>query len=401
MKIGLVSFNTFTRPGGVKRHVLGLYKAYKKRGMDVKIIIPRRNDMENYGKDVILLGTSFPLTFNGSQGDLAVNFNMPAIERILEQEKFDILHFQNFGFPSIVQILRKSNALNILTFHANVTGSNFLKNFPSILYFMEKFAEWKLDGIIGVASFNLKPFTRFKGPKIVIPNGIDPDEFNPRVPKINKYIDGKINILFVGRIEERKGLIYLLKAYEILQKKHSNLRLIIIGEGELRSECEDWVRIHHLKEVHFEGEITGKKIPQYFSTADIYVSPAIFGESFGIVLLEAMACGTPIVGFANQGYKEFLGKKRSGRFLVKPRDFKGLASKIDILVSNNNLRKKMQEWGIAESKKYSWEKIADRVLDFYQICAKKKKDRPRNGIYIDKIIKKLYNKKTLSWLIPQ
>jgi phosphatidylinositol alpha-mannosyltransferase len=374
MKVGLISLHSLYQPGGVKRHILGLYKEFKRRRIETKIVAPRRKIKEYYGRDVILLGTSFPFPFSGGLSDLAINFNPLAIERTLRKEKFDVLHFHNFGFPSTLQILASpsaSNTLNILTFHANIKGSKFLKRFPFFLKLLGKIAQWKLDGIIGVAPLNLEPFKNYKGPKAVIPNGIDLEEFNPRAPKIKKFFDGKINILFVGRIERRKGLIYLLKAFKILEKSFSNLRLIIVGEGELKKDCQKYVRKNNLKEVYFEGEITGKKLVSYYNSCDIFCSPAIFGESFGLVLVEAMACQKPVVAFANEGYKGVL-KGKGARFLVKPKDYKDLAKKLEILIKNENLRKEMGKWGREEAKKYSWEKITDKILDFYQFCQKEK-----------------------------
>ena len=372
MKVALISFHSFYNPGGVKRHILALYKEFKKRGIEVKIIAPRRNFSENYGKDVILLGTSFPLSFGGSQSDFCVNFNPFTLDNTLRKEKFDILHFHNCGFPSSFQILERSNAVNILTLHANIQGSKFLKTFPAVIQFMKQVVNWKISGIIGVAPLCLKVFKNFKRPKTVIPNGVDLKEFNPRVPKINKFIekDKKINILFVGRFDERKGLIYLLKAYKILEKKFSNLRLIILGRGEKKQEYQDWIKKNNLKEVYFEGEVVEERLPCYYATCDIFVSPAIFGESFGMVLLEAMACGKPVVGFANQGYKEFLMGKRGG-FLVKNKNVADLVMKIETLIKNKDLREKMGKIALKEAKGYSWPKIADQVLDFYKLCVKK------------------------------
>jgi phosphatidylinositol alpha-mannosyltransferase len=372
LKVGLISFHSFLQPGGVKRHVLGLHQEFKKRGIQSKIIVPRRSRREYYGKDVILLGTSFPLKFSGSQSDLCINFNPLAINKILKKERFDVLHFHNFGFPSALQILERSIALNILTFHANIEGSNFLRNFPGLIYIFNKIAQWKIDGVIGVAPLNLKLFKYYKGPKVVIPNGIDLEEFNPRIPKIKKFLDGKINILFLGRIEERKGLIYLLRAFKILEKKFSNLRLIVVGEGPLKEDCQNWVEKNKLKSVIFEGEVEEKGVPSYYRSADIYCSPAIYGESFGIVLIEAMASGIPVVAFANKGYKAVLEKGKGKRFLVKPRDYKTLAKKLEVLIKNPHLRKEMGEWGIKEAKKYAWPKIAKQVLDFYELCLRNK-----------------------------
>ena len=129
---------------------------------------------------------------------------------------------------------------------------------------------------------------------------------------------------------------------------------------------------NRLREVIFEGEKRGEIIPRYYQTSDIFVSPAIYGESFGIVLIEAMASGIPVVAFANQGYKGVLEKGKGKRFLIKPKDYKTLAKKLEILIKNPRLRKEMGEWGRIEAQKYSWPKIADQVLAFYQFCQKKK-----------------------------
>ena len=374
MKIGLISFHSFLQPGGVKRHVLGLYKEFKKRGIKVKIIVPRRSPEEKYGKDIIIMGTSLSLPAAGTQGDFCIYFNPFALNSFLKKEKFDVLHFHNVGFPSTIQVLERSNVLNILTFHANLEKSNIIKNFPQIKDFANRIAKWKVDGIIGVNPLNLRFFKKFNGPKKVIPNGIDLEEFNPRVSRLKRFSDGKINILFLGRIEERKGLIYLLRAFKILSKNYLNLRLIVVGEGPLKDDCQKWVERNRLENVVFEKAIKEKDVPFYYKTCDIYCSPAIYGESFGIVLIEAMASGIPVVAFANTGYRTVLEKGRGKRFLVKPRDYKTLAKKLEILIKNPGLRQEMGDWGLKEAQKYSWSKIADRVLAFYELAGKK-----RNG----------------------
>jgi len=383
MKIGLVSFHSFFQPGGVKNHIFGLYNEFKKKGIKTKIIVPRRKRNEYYHKDVILLGTSFPINFSGSEADLDVNFNPISVERVLKRENFDILHFHNFGFPSALQILFSSplsTTLNILTFHANIEENKLLKNFPGILNMFNMVCQWKIDGIIGVSSLCLNVFKKYKKPKIIIPNGVDLTKFNPHPLKSTNlpYSKDKINILFVGRIEKRKGLIYLLKAFKILEKKFSQkIRLIVVGDGNLRKDSENYVKRNNLKEVYFEGRVSDT-LP-YYKTADIFVSPAIFGESFGIVLLEAMASGIPFVAFANKGYKEFLKSSPAEKFLVNPRDYHGLSEKIEFLIEHPDIRKKIAFWGQKESQKYAWPKIADRVLKFYHFCQKAKEKKTKSS----------------------
>lgn len=392
MRVALISYHAFLNPGGVKRHVLGLHKEFKRREIYCKIIAPRRSFKEEYDKDIILLGTSFPLPLLGSISDFDVNFNTLAIERVLEKEKFDVLHFHNFG-PSSVQIVQQSQVLNILTFHSNPRGSKLLMKFPIILKTLETIANWKLDGVIGVAPLSLKFFKKYRGPKIVIPNGIDLEDFNPKVPKIKKFLDKKLNIVYVGRIEKRKGLIYLLRAYNILQKKYNNLRIIAVGDGaEMKQKCQNYVKEHNLKEVHFVGAKHGQELVSYYNTADIFVSPSIFGESFGLVLLEAMACQKAVAAFGNQGYRELLAGKASARFLAKPRDFKELANKIEILIRNEKLRDEMGKQNLKDAQDYSWKKVADKILKFYELCKKEKQKREKPSFSLQEQFDKLIEK---------
>jgi len=183
----------------------------------------------------------------------------------------------------------------------------------------------------------------------------------------------------LSRIEKRKGLIYLLRAYKILQKTlppklSGGLRLIVCGEGPLKEKMEEWVEKNKLKEVIFEGGIKEEEVVRYYNSCDIFCAPAIFGESFGLILVEAMACQKPVIAFANEGYFQFLKDKKGG-ILVKNRDWKELAKKLEILIKDEKLRKKMGKIAQKEAQNYSWEKIADRVLNFYQTCKKEKEKR--------------------------
>ena len=402
LKVGLISFHSFLKPGGVKNHILGLDKEFRKRNIKTKIIVPRRSWKENYGENVILLGTSIPLYLAGNQVDLDINFNPISIDRTLKEKGFDVLHFHNFVLPSGFQILASpfaKNTLNILTIHANLEKMINQRGFQIYFTLCKKVIQWRMDGIIGVSPITLAGLEDFEKPKIIIPNGLDLKEFDSKTPKIKKFCDKKINILFVGRIEERKGLIYLLRAFKILSKKFFNLRLIIVGDGPEKEKCQEFVRKNNLKEIYFEGEKNGKEVASYYLTADIFVAPSIFGESFGIVLLEAMASGKPVVAFANEGYKSVLKEGKGKQFLVKPRDYKTLAKKMEILVKNPKLRAEMGKWGRREAQKYSWPKIADQVLNFYHICQKykEKKENPSLQKLFEKI-EEIAQKDILEWL---
>lgn len=374
MKVALISAHSFLRPGGVKNHILGLEKEYQKRNIETKIIVPRRKQSEKYEKNIILLGTSFPIEFCGGIADLNISFNPLSIESVLKKEKFDVLHFHNFSFPGTTQILFSPysfKTLNILTFHSNLKGSQFLRSFPIFISFLNKICQLRIDGIIGVSKLTLDFFKEYKKPKIVIPNGIDISKFNPKIPPALSFKDKKVTILFVGRIEKRKGLLYLLKAFAILEKKYpEKIRLLIVGDGPEKEKCLSFVGKGKLKNVIFLGE-KKENLASFYNSADVFCAPSTFGESFGIVLLEAMACQKPVVAFANEGYKEFLKNKKGG-ILVKNKNYFELAKALEILIKNEKLRKKMGKIALKEAKEYSFEKIAQKVLEFYDFCLKEK-----------------------------
>jgi phosphatidylinositol alpha-mannosyltransferase len=372
MKVALITFHSFFEEGGVKRHILALKEEFKNKNVATKVIVPRRKISEKYGEDVILLGTSFKLNLGGGISDLVFNFDQFAIERALKKEKFDILHFHNASFPSFFQILLSPytfKTLNILTFHSDISRSNFLK---TIFPFFITFCNQRLDGLIAVSDVALSFFNDFKKPKILIPNGVNLNEFSPEGEKFQEFLDEKINLLFVGRIEERKGLIYLLKAFRILKRKYNNLRLIVVGDGPEKENCQNFVKEKKLQDVVFLGELKGESLFKIYRTGHIFCAPSIFGESFGLVILEAMASGLPFAGFANEGYKSWLKGKKGEYFLAPPKDFIALAKRIEVLIKYPEKRKELADWGYKEAKKYSWERIAQKVLEFYQNCQKLK-----------------------------
>jgi phosphatidylinositol alpha-mannosyltransferase len=203
----------------------------------------------------------------------------------------------------------------------------------------------------------------------VIPNGVDVDRFRRAVP-IARWQDGTKNLLFVGRHEPRKGLLDLLKAYRILRKTGCNCRLLIVGTGPLGREARRYVATRRLQGVEFLGRVSDDEKAQLYRTADVYVSPATGGESFGIVLLEAMAAETPIVASDIHGYKGVLRRGREG-LLVPPREPKELAGAIARLLRDAELRADMGAAGSARAQEFSWERVTAKVDDFYSLVIRR------------------------------
>ena len=183
-----------------------------------------------------------------------------------------------------------------------------------------------------------------------------------------EFADGRINLLFVGRMEKRKGLRYLLSAYADLKWEYPELRLIVVGPGEPDDESQRVMGERNLADVVFTGRVSDDALPAYYQAADIFCSPATGGESFGMVLLEAMAAGVPTVATDISGYREVVTHGVDG-LLSTPSDPMVLASAIRTLIEDPNLRTQMGSAGQIKAHGYRWSEVATRVLDFYKQTA--------------------------------
>jgi phosphatidylinositol alpha-mannosyltransferase len=373
MNIGLVSPYDYAYPGGVNTHISNLAMTMAGMGHRVKILAPCSNK-KALPKDmsIIELGRTIPYPSNGSVARLTLSvWLMPKIKAILEEERFEVLHFHEPLFPSLpLMVLPFSHSLNIATFHAyyrHSAGYTVWK--PMLMLFDRKF-----NGKIAVSQPARKFVSRyFPGDYRIIPHGVDLERFSPKVAPIDKYNDGKLNILFVSRLEKRKGAKYLLQAYRRAKKDCPPSRLILVGPGDRsRREYERWVRDVNLEDVVFTGHVPYTDLPRYYHTADIFSIPAVGQESFGIVLLEAMAAGKPIVATNIEGYASVVKSGAEG-ILVKPKDEQALARALVSLANDKNLREQMGAKGLAKAETMSWPKIAQRTLDFYQECMKEKR----------------------------
>ena len=167
----------------------------------------------------------------------------------------------------------------------------------------------------------------------IIPNGIDVEHFAANAQPWPQYQDGKTNLLFVGRLEKRKGLKYLLAAYSRLKWEYPNLRLIVVGPGNLDPESHQILSARNPADVELVGGVSYQDLPRYYASADIFCSPATGQESFGIVLLEAMAAGKPIVASAIEGYAGIIQNGEQG-LLFPRKDPDALADTLATLIND-------------------------------------------------------------------
>ena len=368
MKIGLVSPYVYPLPGGVTEHVRYLYENLRKRGHDVRIVTSSHGLQSASAGDVIRIGKGFSMPVNGSVGTITLSPRFVSqVQAMLEREQFDLLHFHEPFVPFLSPIiLRLSTSVNIATFHAY---GGFSPSYEFGSRVMRGSAA-RLHGRIAVSGAAKHFIDRyFPGEYKVIPNGVDIERYQRAVP-VARWRDGTHNLLFVGRHEPRKGLLELLKAYRLLRKTGCQCRLLVVGTGPLGREARRYVATRGLSGVEFLGRVSDEEKAQLFRTADVYVSPATGGESFGIVLLEAMAAGTPIVASDIHGYK---GVVRRGReaLLVPPREPKQIAAAVARLLRDDELRAEMGRAGMARAQEFSWPRVTAKVDDYYGVVIRR------------------------------
>ena len=376
MKIALVSPYDFAYPGGVANHIISLGQHLTEMGHEVKFIAPASSPITTLGDRFIHIGKPRAIPMSGSIARVTISPRLSTtITTILNEEKFDIIHLHEPLMPMLcTTVLRMSRTANVGTFHAfDGKGYNIAKPF-SPMFFKRWFS--KLDGRIAVSK-PAKEFVNkyFPADYNIIPNGVDTEHFSPNVAPIDDFCDGKLNILFVGRLEKRKGADYLLKAYQRVKRVFPNSRLIIVGPGtRLRSKYEKRVKQSGLEDVVFIGYTSYDELPRYYKTADVFCAPATGWESFGIILLEAMAVGKPVVASNIDGYASIVTHGAEG-LLVPPKDDERLAQALITLLTDETLRQQMGARGILKAAEYDWKHVALQVLAHYTEVLKKAPQR--------------------------
>jgi phosphatidylinositol alpha-mannosyltransferase len=285
------------------------------------------------------------------------------MKAIFRREQFDIVHIHEPLIPAVsLAALQFSDSVKVGTFHAchNTPRGYYYWHWLLKRYFK------RLDGRIAVSQPARDFVARhFPGDYRIIPNGIDLEHFAADVPPIEEFCDGKVNILFLGRLEKRKGFNYLLKAYGRIKRAFPDSRLVVVGPGtRLRRKYMKEVSKMRLEDVVFAGYASYSELPRYYRTADIFCAPATGEESFGIVLLEAMAAGKPIIASNICGYASVVNDGVEG-LLVPTRDEEALACAISSLLNDQALRRQMGARGRATVEKYRWDHVAQMVVGYY------------------------------------
>ena len=353
-------------PSGIGEHVAYLAEYLRARGHDVDVVTAGTRQPTADPPYVIRIGRTIPVPINQSIGRITLAPRLLSrLRRILEAKSYDILHLHPPLSPSIpLALLHLSETVNVGTFHAAHRNLFLYDVFQNVL---ERYAR-KLHGRIAVSRVAAQSVARyFPGDYTIIPNGVDVRRFRPDLPPIPwMHESAAFHVLFVGRFEPRKGLLYLLRAVYLLREKIPGLRLVVVGDGPLRAFYHREVaRLGIRNQVVFVGRVSREQLPRYYASADVFVSPATGAESFGIVLLEAQACGTPVVASHIPGYAQVIRDGENG-LLVPPRSPRHLARALLELYRDPAKRTALREQGLAVVRdRYAWDRVAAQVEEFY------------------------------------
>lgn len=389
MKIALVCpYNMFERSGGVEQLITHLAEGLRRKGHSVKIITPRPVTFKGQPpKDYILLGSTrnFKGGF-GTSGNWGSTLNINEVQRVLNDEKFDVINFHEPWVPMIGwQILNFSDTAHVGTFHANLVDNMAGKFWINTFYpigkpLVEKLHILTAPSYVPAATLIAKASPKNELHKFLIdnfkyiPNGVDLKKYTPL--KSRKELSGKgtKTIVYVGRLEKRKGVEYLLEAFNVLVQEMPNTHLIVAGKGGKRKELERIVKANKTPNVKFLGFVTDEEKIHLFGNADLVCVPAMYGESFGIVLVEAMAMGAPVIAGANLGYKSVMtGHGRIG--LVDSQSVEDFANRMAVFLSEPEIEKIMRTWGVRESKKYEYDNVIKQYEDAYKEAIKIRNQR--------------------------
>jgi phosphatidylinositol alpha-mannosyltransferase len=370
VKIALVSPYDYPYPGGVTNHISHLDEEFTRLGHAVTILAPSSlGEEELVARRVVKLGSVTPVPANGSEARITLSLRLSGkVKRLLDTARFDVIHLHEPLMPALpITVLRHSQTVNVGTFHsswdgrvARLYGNPLLRRFDR-----------RIHARIAV-SLRARDFVaqHFPGQYELIPNGIDLDEFGPAVRPFPHLCDGKLNVLFVGRLEQRKGFGYLLRAFARLRKERADLRLVVVGaySDSTRRRYEAIARSAELPDVQFVGPASNADLPRYYRSCDVFCAPSTGGESQGIILLEAMASGRPIVASDIAGYRGVMRDGVEGLF-VPPKDAEALAAALTRLIDSPELRERLGAGGPKRASAYSWDKVAGRVLELYEETA--------------------------------
>ncbi|MGE5227112.1 MAG: glycosyltransferase family 4 protein [Planctomycetaceae bacterium] len=361
MRIALACPYAWDDPGGVQVHVRELGGRLRERGHEVLVVAPARRRAEEPW--VVATGSPVDLRYNRSSAPIDPRpWSRGVVRGVLAAFSPDLLHVHEPLTPSTsMWATLEARAPVVATFHSGIDRSRLYDVAAPLL----RRVAGRLAIRIAVSRRAEQVASRRIGGAFeVVPNGVDVGRFAIATPR---DLGAGTKALFVGRLDERKGFPVAVAAFERLALERTDLRMIVVGDGPQR-DAVGMLPSHLRERVTMLGALPNDELPAVAAACDLYLGPSVGGESFGVVLIEAMAAGLPVVASDVPGYDEVLRDGVDG-LLVAPRDPAALASAAARVLDDPALAARFAAAGRERAASYDWEAVVDRLEALYRLAA--------------------------------
>lgn len=361
--MGIVCPYDWTSPGGVKAHVRDQALALQRLGHEVSVLAPVDDDQYPLEPFIVDGGKPVSVPYNGSVAK--VNFGPVSAARVrrwIKEGDFDVLHVHEPASPTLsVLACWAARGPIVATWHSSQTRSRAL----SAAYYLMQTAMEKISARIAVSEAARQTLVKhLGGDAVLIPNGVTCSDFEGAQP-LPGYPRQGPTVFFIGRIDEpRKGLEILLSAMPAIIAQHPDIELLVAGPGD-QAEATDGLPDEVAGHVRFLGLVSDADKVAAFASSDVYVAPNTGGESFGIVLLEAMAAGTPVVASDLEAFARVLDDGRAGAMFTSE-DAASLARTVNEVLDDAPRREAMRAAGHTRARQFDWEVVAREIEGVYQ-----------------------------------
>lgn len=365
LKIGIIFDDTLDNPDGVQQYITSLGRWLTRQGHEVHYLVgqTKSTDLPN----VHSLSRNIGVTFNGNKLSIPLPTSRKKITALLKAEQFDVLHVQMPYSPWLAhRLIMAAPPKTVIfgTFHI-VAYSPIVQLATRGLAWWTRRSSARFTDIVSVSTA-AQAYARatYNIETAVLPNVFDYPRFSEAAP-ILPATSGKVRILFLGRLVERKGCQYLMEAVRRLQQRGiTNFEVVVCGKGHLLPKMQAYVAAHELP-VTFTGFVSEADKPGYYASADIAVFPSTGGESFGIVLVEAMASGrAAVLGASNSGYASVLYSRPDLQFPIA--DSKQLSRILEKFLSKQKLRRAAAKWGAGYAQQFDVAIVGDQLVNRYR-----------------------------------